>query len=322
MQAIVYRDFGSPDVLRLEETAKPAPREGEVLIRIHAAGLNPLDWKLMKGRPWVLRLIMGLHKVKHPGVDVAGEVESAGAQVTDFKPGDAVFGGCRGALADYVCAPASALAIKPANVTFEAAASVPIAGWTALQGLRDKGNLEAGEKVLINGAAGGVGTFAVQIAKHLGAEVTGVCSTKNVELVRSIGADQVIDYTQQNLSEVPQQFDLILECVGNLPLPQVRRLLTPRGRCVMVGASPDVGLMTILGGMLRLLVSAPFMKQKILTFMAKRSQADLRILADLMQSGAVKPVIDRRYRLSESAEAMRYLEAGHARGKVIVTAGV
>ena len=322
MQAIVYRDFGSPDVLRLEQTEKPAPREGEVLIKVRAAGLNPLDWKLMKGRPWVLRLVMGLHKVKHPGVDVAGEVEAAGAKVTDFKPGAAVFGGCRGALADYVCAPASALAIKPANVTFEAAASVPIAGWTALQGLRDKGNLEAGEKVLINGAAGGVGTFAVQIAKHLGAEVTGVCSTKNVELVRSIGADQVIDYTQQNLSEVPQQFDLILECVGNLPLPQVRRLLTPRGRCVMVGASPDVGLMTILGGMLRLLVSAPFMKQKILTFMAKRSQADLRILADLMQSGAVKPVIDRRYRLSESAEAMRYLEAGHARGKVIVTAGV
>lgn len=319
MQAIVYRDFGSPDVLRLEEAAKPAPREGEVLVKVRAAGLNPLDWKLMHGRPWVLRLVMGLNKVKHPGVDVAGEVETIGSGVTEWKPGDPVFGGCRGALGDYVCTPASTLVVKPANITFDQAAAAPIAGWTALQGLRDKGHLQAGQKVLINGAAGGVGTFAVQIAKHLSAEVTGVCSTKNVDLVRSIGADHVIDYTQQNLSEANQQFDLILECVGNLPVPLVRRLLRPRGTCVMVGASPDVSLLTILSGMLKLLVSAPFMKQKILTFMAKRSQPDLKTLADLMQSGSMKPVIDRCYPLSESADAMRYLEAGHARGKVIVT---
>jgi NADPH:quinone reductase-like Zn-dependent oxidoreductase len=321
MKAIVYRDFGSPDVLRCEEIEKPAPRENEVLIRVRAAGLNPLDWKLMKGRPWILRLVIGLRKVKHPGVDVAGEVESVGPGVTEFKRGDSVFGACRGALADYVCAPGSALTIKPANVTFEQAASVPIAGLTALQRLRDKGHLQPGQKVLINGAAGGVGTFAVQIANHFGAEVTGVCSTKNVDLVRSIGADHVIDYMQQNLAEANQQYEVILECVGNLSLGQVRRLLSPRGTCVMVGASPDVGLMTILAGMLKLLVSGPFMKQKILTFMAKRSQVDLKTIADLMESGSVKPVIDRRYPLSETAEAMRYLEAGHARGKVVIVLG-
>ncbi len=319
MQAIVYREFGSPDVLRLEETPKPEPRDGEVLVRVRAAGLNPLDWKLMKGRPWVLRLVMGLRKAKRPGVDVAGEVEAVGRGVTDFKPGDPVFGGCRGALADYVCAPASALALKPANVSFEAAAAVPIAGWTALQGLRDKGHIAAGQRVLINGAAGGVGTFAVQIAKYFGAEVTGVCSTRNVELVRSIGADHVIDYTRQELSEGGRQYDLILECVGNLSIGQVRRLLTPHGACVMVGASPDMSLMSILADIFKLLVSAPFMKQKIFTFMAKRSQVDLRTLAELMQAGKVTAVIDRRYELPEAAAAMRYLEEGHARGKVIVT---
>jgi NADPH:quinone reductase-like Zn-dependent oxidoreductase len=233
--------------------------------------------------------------------------------------GDPVFGGCRGALADYVCAPASSLAIKPANVSFEAAAAVPIAGWTALQGLRDKGHIAAGQRVLINGAAGGVGTFAVQIAKYFGAEVTGVCSTRNVELVRSIGADHVIDYTGQKLSEGGRPYDLILECVGNLSIGQVRRLLTPHGACVMVGANPDMSLVSILADMFKLLVSAPFMKQKIFTFMAKRSQVDLRTLAELMQAGKVTAVIDRRYELPEAAAAMRYLEEGHARGKVIVT---
>jgi NADPH:quinone reductase-like Zn-dependent oxidoreductase len=318
MKAIVYRDFGSPDVLRREEIEKPVPRENEVLIRVRAAGLNPLDWKLMKGRPWVLRLVMGLHKAKRPGVDVAGEVEAVGAKVSEFKPGDAVFGGCRGALADYVCVPVSALAIKPANVSFEAAAAVPIAGWTALQGLRDKGHVAAGQRVLINGAAGGVGTFAVQIAKHFGAEVTGVCSTKNIELVRSIGADQVIDYTQQKLTEANQQYDVILECVGNLSPKQVRQILKPRGRCVMVGASPDAGLMTILAGMVKLFVSGPFMKQEILVFMAKRSLGDLKLLAELTQTGKVKPVIDRCWALGETPEAMRHLEEGHARGKVVI----
>jgi NADPH:quinone reductase-like Zn-dependent oxidoreductase len=319
MQAIVYREFGSPDVLRMEEMEKPAPGNGEVLIKVRAAGLNPLDWKLMKGRPWVLRLVMGLHKAKHPGVDVAGEIESVGSGVTEFKPGDMVFGACRGALAAYVCAPASGLALRPDHVTFEEAASVPIAAWTALQGLRDKGHIQPGQETLINGAAGGVGTFAVQIAKHLGAEVTGVCSTKNIELVRSIGADHVIDYTQQRLLAGNRRYDLILECVGNLSLPEVRRLLNPGGRCVMVGARPDVGLLTILAGILKLLVSAPFMKQKILTFMAKRNKDDLAFLAELMESGKVKPVIERSYELGEVQEAIRHLEQGHARGKVVVT---
>lgn len=318
MQAIVYRHFGSPEVLHCEETTKLEPRDGVVLIRVHAAGLNPLDWKLMHGKPWLLRLAMGLRKAKHPGVDVAGEVESVGPGVTQFKPGDAVFGACRGAFAEYACAPASSLALKPDSVSFEQAASAPIAAWTALQGLRDKGRIQGGQKVLINGAAGGVGTFAVQVAKHFRAEVTGVCSTRNIEMVGSIGADHVIDYTRQNLAGDGQRYDLILDCVGNLPLPLIRRMLTPKGRCVIVGASPDVSLMSILGGMLKLIVQGPFMQQKILTFMAKRSQADLRLIAEMMQSGAVKPVIERCYGLAEVPEAMTYLETGHVRGKLVV----
>ncbi|HVT96232.1 MAG TPA: NAD(P)-dependent alcohol dehydrogenase [Acidobacteriaceae bacterium] len=318
MKAIVYRHFGSPDVLHCEETANPEPREGQVLIRVRAVGLNPLDWKLMKGKPWPLRLIMGLHKPKHPGVDVAGEVESIGPGVAQFKSGDQVFGACRGALADYVCAPASTLAIKPDNVTFEQAASVPVAAWTALQGLRDKARIRSGETVLINGAAGGVGTFAVQFAKHFGAGVTGVCSTHNLELVRSIGADRVLDYTAQGLAEDDRQYDVILECVGSLSEPQIRRMLTPKGRCVMIGASPNVSLTTILAGMLKMLVMAPFRKQKIVTFMARRSQNDLNFIAGLLESGAVRPVIDRCYSMNEVAEAMSYLEAGHVRGKLVV----
>lgn len=318
MKAIVYRHFGSPDVLHCEETAKPTPRDGQVLIRVRAVGLNPLDWKLMKGKPWVLRLVMGLHKPKHPGVDVAGEVESIGGGVMQFKPGDAVFGACRGALADYVCAPVSSLAIKPENVSFEQAASAPIAAFTALQGLRDKARIQPGQTVLINGAAGGVGTFAVQLAKHFGAAVTGVCSTRNVELVRSIGAERVIDYTEQGLAEDDQQYDVILECVGNLSIPHLRRMLKPRGTCVFIGASPDASLMTILVSMLRMFVLGPFRRQKILTFMARGNHEDLNFIVGLLQSGAVKPVIDRCYGMGEVSEAMKYLEAGHVRGKLVV----
>jgi len=318
MKAIVYRHFGSPEVLHCEETQKPAPRDGQVLVRVRAAGLNPLDWKLMKGEPKFLRLVMGLHKAKHPGVDVAGEVESIGPGVTQFKPGDPVFGACRGALADYVCAPASSLAIKPDNVSFEQAASVPIAAWTALQGLRDKAHIEPGQTVLINGAAGGVGTFAVQLAKHFGGQVTGVCSTRNLELIRSIGADRVLDYTQQGLAEDQQQYDVVLECVGNLSLPHIRGMLRPKGVCVMIGASPDVSLAAILGGVLKLLVLAPFTKQKILTFMARRDANDLNFIAGLLQSGVVTPVIDRCYSLDEVQAALRYLEAGHVHGKLVV----
>lgn len=318
MKAIVYRHFGSPDVLHCEETARPVPREGELLIRVRAAGLNPLDWKLMQGKPRFLRLIMGLHKPKRPGVDVAGEVDAIGPSVTPFRPGNPVFGACRGALAEYVCAPASALALKPENLSFEQAAAVPIAAWTALQGLRDKGRIRRGQKVLINGAAGGVGTFAVQLARHFGADVTGVCSTRNLELVRSLGADRVLDYTQQGLAEDDQQYDLVLECVGNLSMPHVRRILRPNGTCVMVGASPNASLMTILGGMVKVLLQAPFRKQRIVIFVARRNQDDLNQLADLIKAGAVKPVIDRCYAFDEVIDAMQYLEAGHARGKVVV----
>jgi NADPH:quinone reductase-like Zn-dependent oxidoreductase len=318
MKAIVYRQFGSPEVLRREEVEKPTPQKGEVLIRVHAAGLNPLDWKLMLGHPWPLRLVMGLRKPKRPGVDVAGTAEAVGPGVTEFKPGDEVFGACKGALAEYACAPAAALTIKPESVSFEQAASVPVAGWTALQGLRDKGLVRAGQKVLINGAAGGVGTFAVQIAKQLGAEVTGVCSTRNVDLVRGLGADRAIDYTRQEIAADGEPYDVVLECVGNLAVPLVRRILKPSGRCVMVGAKPDVNSMTILGNVLKLLFVVPFLRQKIVVVMAKRSQEDLRIMADLLRSGSVRPVVDRCCEMEQIVEAMEYLKAGHARGKVVV----
>jgi NADPH:quinone reductase-like Zn-dependent oxidoreductase len=319
MKAIVYYDFGSADVLRCEEIDKPVPKDNEVLVRVRAAALNPLDWKLMKAPPKFIRLLIGLRKRKGIGVDVAGEVEAVGRSVTQFKPGDAVFGGGRGTAAEYACARESMLALKPQNVSFEQAAAAPIAGWTALQGLRDKGQVQAGQKVLINGAAGGVGTFAVQIAKVLGAEVTGVCSTRNLELVRSIGAGRAIDYTQEDFTLGGQKYDMILECVGNRSPQDIRRALAPKGVCVVVGAAPGVGLTTVLAGILQMLIEAPFRSQKVGMMMAKRSQADLRVLAEMMSAGKLTPVIDRQYGLEQGAEAVRYLEAGHARGKVILT---
>ena len=319
MKAIIHYGFGSADVLRCEEIDKPVPKDNEVLIRVRAAGLNPLDWKLLKAEPKFLRLVLGMGKRKGIGVDVAGVVEGVGRSVTQFKAGDAVFGGGKGTAAEYACARESALALKPEAISFASAAATPIAGLTALQGLRDKGQLRAGQRVLINGAAGGVGSFAVQIAKALGGEVTGVCSTRNLELVRSIGADHAIDYTQEDFTRGGQKYDLILECVGNCSPEAVRRVLEPKGRCVMVGASPDASLMTILRGILRLLVEAPFRSQKVSTFMAKQAGGDLKVLAELMSSGKVKPVIDRQYPLEQTAEGIRYLEAGHARGKVVVT---
>ena len=318
MKAIVYRHFGSPDVLRCEEVDQPVPRDGEVLIQVHAAGLNPLDWRLMEGDPSFVRLLAGREKLKRPGRDVAGLIEAVGAGVTPFKPGDAVFGTCRGALAEFVCTPASAVAMKPENVTFEQAASVPVAAFTALQGLRDKGHVQPGQKVLINGAAGGVGTFAVQLAKYYGAEVTGVCSTRNGDLVRSIGADRVIDYTQEDFAAGHERYDAILDCHVNHALSAVRRVLKPRGAYVIIGG-PSGGSLAILGGMVGLLVLAPFTKQKLGTMMARANQADLNLLGELMQSGKVMPVMDRCYTLGEAADAMRYLEQGHARGKVVVT---
>lgn len=321
MKAIVYRDYGSPDVLKYEEIEKPLPKDDEVLIKVRAASVNPLDWRLMKGKPYSGRLFFGLRKPKNtrPGVDVAGQVEAVGRNVTQFKPGDEVFGACRGALAEYACASESRLVIKPEHVTFEQAAAVPVAALTALQGLRDKGQIQPGQKVLVNGAAGGVGTFAVQVAKSFGAEVTGVCSTKNLEMVRSIGADRVIDYTREDFTKGTERYDLIFDCVGNHSLSAYRRVLNPKGICIIIGAPHIRWMIGLLAFMLKPLVMSPFVSQKFVMFIAKVSKEDLTIIGELMESGKVTPVIDRRYSLSEAPEAIRYLEEGHARGKVVIT---
>jgi NADPH:quinone reductase-like Zn-dependent oxidoreductase len=326
MKAVVYQGFGSPDILEYRDIDKPACGDNEVLVKVRATSVNPLDWKVMKGGPFIARLLLGLGKpkIKRPGVDVAGQVEAVGNNMTEFKPGDEVFGTCVGALAEYVTSKSapgmkSALVLKPANVTFEEAASAPVAGLTALQGLRDKGRIQPGQRVLINGAAGGVGTFAVQIAKSFGANVTGVCSTGNVDLVRSIGADRVVDYTQQDFTKGAERYDLILDCVGNHSFSEHRRILNPRGILVGVGAPGDISVSGLLTGLIGALVLSRFVSQKLAIFIAKVNQKDLTTLGELMATGKVKPVIDRRYRLSEAPAAFRYMEAGHARGKVIVT---
>ena len=318
MKAIVYHDYGSPDVLKWEEVAKPIPGDDEVLIRVRAASVNPLDWHFMRGSPRIVRLMTGLGKPKitRLGVDVAGQVEVVGRNVTQLSPGDEVFGSCRGAFAEYACTSESALAIKPGNVTFEKAASVPIAAFTALQGLRDQGKVQPGQKVLINGAAGGVGTFAVQIAKSFGADVTGVCSTRNVDMVRSIGADRVIDYTREDFTKGGQRYDLLFDCVGNHSLSACVRVLNPKGIYIPVGGSGD----SIIGPVLRKLVLSPFVSQNlVMFFLARPNKQDLTAMCELMAAGKVTPVIDRRYSLSEVSEAIRYLEEGHARGKVVIT---
>jgi len=325
MKAIVYQGFGSPDILRCEEIDKPVPGDDEILIKVRAASVNPLDWKLMKGGPFIVRLLFGLGKpkIKRPGVDVAGQVEAVGRNITQFKPGDEVFGTCRGAFAEYaISAPGgllkSALVIKPDNVTFEQAASAPVAALTALQGLRDKGRIRPGQKVLINGAAGGVGTFAVQIAKSFGAHVTGVCSTRNVDMVRSIGADRVIDYTQEDFTRGGQHYDLILDCIGTHSLSARRRVLTPVGILVMVGGPADASLTGSLAGLIGALLWSLFSSRKMVVFLAKVNKEDLTVVRELMATGEVTPVIDRRYSLSETPEAFRYMEEGHARGKVVI----
>lgn len=326
MKAIVHREYGSADVLNYEEIEKPVPKDDEVLIKVRAASVNPLDWRLMEGRPRFVRLFSGLGKPKklgRPGVDVAGEIAAVGSKVNQFKPGDKVFGSCSGSFAEYACAAASKLVKKPEDVTFEQAASLNVAGLTALQGLRDKGRIKPGSKVLINGAAGGVGTFAVQLARSFGAQVIGVCSTRNVDLVRSIGADEVIDYTQQDFTKSDltskQRYDLILDCVGNHPFSKCRRVLSPEGRFVGVGAPHDLAVMDLLGGILKDLSLSVFSSQKAVMFIAKSSQADLNLLAELIASGKLTPVIERRYILSEAPAAVRHVEEGHARGKVVIT---
>ena len=324
MKAIVYCDYGVAN-LKLADIEKPVPTDEQILVRVHAASVNPYDWHFVEGTPKIMRAMgVGLRKPKDTrlGVDFAGTVEAVGKNVTQFKPGDEVFGGRGGAFAQYVCPRASrAVALKPANITFEQAASVNIAGITALQALRDKGKVQAGQKVLINGASGGVGTFAVQIAKTFGADVTGVCSGRNVDLVKSLGADRVIDYTKEDFAKGPERYDVILDNVPNHSLSECRGILNANGKYVMIGGggpndNPWVGP---FGRVIHTLILSPFINQKMGMMMADANHDDLTLLADMMQSGKIKPVIDRTYKLAEVPEALRYVEEGHARGKVVIT---
>lgn len=330
MKAAIYKRYGPPDVVEIAEVEKPVSKDDEVLIKVRAASVNPYDWHFMRGLPYPLRIVAGLRKPKNTrlGVDVAGQVEAVGKNVTQFKSGDAVFGAGRGAFAEYVCASASKVTRKPENVTFEQAASVVIAGLTALQGLRRGGLAGNGEvlprkRVLINGAAGGVGTFAVQIAKAFGAEVTGVCSTGKVEMVRSLGADHVIDYTKENFTAGERRYDLIFDCAANHSLSAFRRVLSPKGNYIMIGAADGGGRW--MSSFLSRLLKAPFLSwfgsRKLILAGAKIIQEDLTTLGELMKTGKVTPVIDGRYSLRELPEAIRHVETGHARGKVVITMG-
>jgi NADPH:quinone reductase-like Zn-dependent oxidoreductase len=321
MQAIVYHRYGSPDVLELQEIPKPTPAEGQVLIRVRSASVNPYDWHFLRGTPSFLRLFIGMRRPKSPrlGADVAGVVEAVGAKVAAFKPGDAVFGTAQGSFAEYACAAASQLAVKPQGISFEQAACLPIAGITALQGVRDKGSVQSGQTVLINGAAGGVGTFAVQIAKSLGARVTGVCSSRNVEWLRSIGADEVIDYTCEDFARSSQHYDLLFDLVGNRSLDDCLRAVQPRGTYISCGGGgPDRSSMDLLAGLLQNAVRSRFSRRRMPSLLAKINREDLAILADLVLSGKVNPVVERTYSLPEVAEAVRHVESGHARGKVVI----
>ena len=315
MKAIIYTEYGSPDVLQLKDVEKPVPRDNEILVKVHAASANPADWHTMRAEPFLARLANGLLKPKNTrlGADLAGRVEAVGKNVTQFQAGDDVFGELpldgMGSFAEYVCSTEDALAMKPARLTFEQAATVPLAAFTALQGLRDKGKIQAGQKVLINGASGGIGTFAVQIAKSFGTEVTGVCSTRNLELVRSIGADHVIDYTREDFTKKDQHYDLIFDTVGNLSISGCKRALSPNGICSVAGfttMSHLFGVMLFGGSKVGMMETASSNKK------------DLLFLKELLDAGKIVPVIDRQYPLSETAEAIRSLETGRARGKVVI----
>ena len=328
MKAILLCEYGAQN-LRLNEIEKPIPANNEVLVRVRAASLNPADGHMIRDS-WLARLFSGLRKPRNTrfGTDFAGVVETVGKDVTDFKAGDEVFGAKNGAISDYICVKAErAIALKPANITFEQAGSVGIAGLTALQGLRDKGHLQAGQKVLINGASGGVGTFAVQIAKAFGAEVTAVCSTRNVDLVKSIGADHVVDYTKEDFTKTDQHYDLIYDLVSNHGFSERRKILTPNGICVLAGiggAGFHPGTMGRIVANFWNAFRSNFTKQKFVFYIAKLTKEDFAVMRDLMQSGKVSPVIDRTYKMEQTADAVRYMEEGHARGKVVVevTSGV
>lgn len=322
MKAIVYRKYGPPDVLSLEEVERPEPGDDEVLVRIRAASANPLDWHFMRGSPAMVRAVTGLRKPRATtrlGADLAGQVEAVGRNVRQFRAGDEVFGAKLGSFAEYVCAPEAILAPKPANLTFEQAAAVPVAGSTALQGLRDKGRIQAGQRVLINGAAGGVGTFAVQVAKSFGAQVTGVCSARNVEMVRSIGAERVVDYSREDFTASGERYDIILDAVGNLTWSSCRRVMASPGICVGVGGGSGGRWVGPLARSLAELLLSRLTSQRMVMMLTKQKREDLVTLKELIEAGKVTPVIDRSYSLSEVPEALRYLEEGHARGKVVIT---
>jgi NADPH:quinone reductase-like Zn-dependent oxidoreductase len=321
MKAIVYTKYGPPDVLQYKDIEKPVPKDNQVLVKIHAASLNAADWHLLRADPFIARLFSGLLKPKHKilGADIAGVVEAVGAGVKEFKPGDSVFGDMfssgLGGLAEYVCANEEALALKPSNISFEEAAAVPVAGGTALQGIRGAGHAQPGKKVLINGASGGVGTFAVQIAKALGAEVTAVCSARNMEQARSLGADFVIDYNKEDFTKKGKQYDLIFAANGYHPLADYKRALSPQGVYIMAGGKGKQ--------MFEAMAMGPFLSEKdgkkLGGLSAKVTKKDLLFLKELIETGRVKPVIDRRFPLSEAVQAFKYLEEGHARGKIVIT---
>lgn len=322
MQAIRFTEYGSADVLQFKDVEQTPPKDNEVLVKIHAAAVNPLDWRIMRGKPFLARLAFGLRKpsINTLGADFAGRVEAVGKNVTAFQPGDDVFGDTfehgLGGFAEHITVPEHTLALKPANISFEAAAAVPLAALTALQGLR-KGQIQAGQKVLINGASGGIGTFAVQIAKALGAEVTGVCSTRNLEMVRSIGADHVIDYTQEDFTRNGQQYDLILDTVGNRSVFDYKRALTSNGICSIAGFTTV--LRGLEHGLLGSLISTTGNRKVGMMGTVQIDQDDLHFLQELLETGQVVPVIDKCYPLDETAEAIRYSETGRARGKIIIT---
>jgi NADPH:quinone reductase-like Zn-dependent oxidoreductase len=320
MQAIVHSRYGPPDGLELRDIEKPAISDDAVLVRVHAAAVGKGDWLTVRGLPYIARMRYGLPKPKHPvpGFDVAGHIEAVGPNVAQLQPGDEVFGWCDGSFAEYASVPEGQLALKPGNLTFEQAAAVPISGFAALQALRDTGGVQPGQTVVIIGASGGVGSFAVQLAKAFGAEATGVCSTQSLDLVRSIGADHVIDYTQQDFTRTGQRYDLILEMAGNRRLADLRRALTPKGTLVLVGGSGGRWFMGT-GRTLRAVVVSPFVGQRLRSFFSKPRGADLVVLKELIEAGKVTPVIDRTFPLSETPEAIRYVGERSTQGKTVIT---
>jgi NADPH:quinone reductase-like Zn-dependent oxidoreductase len=319
MKAIIQTRYGSPDVLQVTEVDKPVVKDDEVLVRVHAAAINIGDWHLLRGMPYVVRLVAGLRRPRRdiPGLDIAGQVDAVGANVQQFRPGDEVFGWCNGAFAEYACAAASNLLPTASNLTLEQSAAVGDSAFTALAAVRDQGKVQPGQRVLINGASGGVGTFAVQVAKAFGANVTGICSTANLDMVRSLGADEVIDYTKEDFAQTGRRYDVMLDLVGSRSLSDCRRALTRRGTYVVVGVK-DMGRWLGLGRQFKALLLSPFVRQRMRVFVVRHNRQDLAVLKELVEAGKLVPVIDRRYALSDVPEALRYQGEGHARGKSVI----